>query len=351
MRDTLVRTDGAGRAPDPEAALVDRFAAVARAQLGRVEGLLACRWPLGRRAAERHGVVWTADVRDPEFRKMLRSLARLVSDAEGIHRRLDLSAPDLAELTEAVTMPRRSPWTIEVLIARRFRLEALLLDLGDEKYLRERAAAFYMEPAGAGVRWRTMYPRRVPPLLRGVQGAESEPDAAAVRLTRRMLQQLVAAKHFADVRIRNRNELTLRALRIVAPVVLVASAAFALAIAMVEGDDRVLQMAAAAGALGAALGTLIRVRDDLVPGSQIREFIPFFISQVTVGATSGMLAFLVDQSGIVAIGGDASGLAAVAFALGFTEAAFLRLISRVADLAGGEQPPAGEPVPPRTEDD
>lgn len=328
------RTDN-GHRPDPEAALVDRFAAVARTQIERIEALLACRWPLGRETAERHGVIWSSDVRDPEFRKVLRNLGRLIADAEGIHRRVDLAARDLAELTEAVTLPRRAPWTIEVLLARRFRLEALLIDLGDEKYIRERAAAFYMERRGAGVHWSSMYGRRTPPVLAGIGGPGRGPDADAVAVTRRMLQQLVAAKHFDDVPVRNRNELTLRALRLIAPVVLVASAAFALAIALVEGDDHVLQLAASAGALGAALGILIRVRDDLVPGAQIREFTPFFISQVTVGATAGMLAFLIDRSGILTIGGGASGLAALSFALGFTEAAFLRLIARVADLAGG----------------
>ncbi len=352
MRETLTRRRGEnGHRPDPEAALVDRFAAVARTQIERIEALLACRWPLGRETAERHGVVWSSDVRDPEFRKVLRNLARLISDAEGIHRRVNLTAPDLAELTEAASLPRRAPWTVEVLLARRFRLEALLIDLGDEKYIRERAAAFFMERRGTGLHWSTMYGRRTPPVLTGMGGHGRGPaDPDAVGLTRRMLQQLVAAKHFDDVPVRNRNELSLRALRLIAPVVLVASAAFALAIALVEGDDHVLQLAASAGALGAALGTLIRVRDDLVPGAQIREFTPFFLAQVTVGATAGMLAFLVNRSGIVAIGGGASGLAAVSFALGFTEAAFLRLIARVATLGGGGAAPAGGPAAPRDED-
>jgi hypothetical protein len=345
MRETLTRRRGDnGHRPDPEAALVDRFAAASRAELERIEALLACRWPAGRETAERHGVVWSSDVRDPEFRKVLRSLARLIADAEGIHRRVDLTAPDLAEVTEAISLPRRAPWTIEVLLARRFRLEALLIDLGDEKYIRERAAAFYMERRGVGVRWSTMYGTRTPPVLAGLAGRDGRPDAGEVAQTRRMLQQLVAAKQFDDVPVRNRNELSLRALRLIAPVVLLASAAFALAIALVEGDDNVLQLAASAGALGAALGTLIRVRDDLVPGAQIREFTPFFMAQVTVGATAGMLAFLIDRSGILAIGGGASGLAALSFALGFTEAAFLRLIARVADLAGGA--PGAAPAPP-----
>ncbi|HEX2502699.1 MAG TPA: hypothetical protein VHK00_02060 [Miltoncostaeaceae bacterium] len=335
MPATLQTTTANGtRRPPPAGGRAAPFAAVASAELGRIDGLLGCRWPRGRRSAHQHGVVWSSDVRDPEFRKTLHNLSRLIVDAEGICRRVTLAPSEVAELTEAVSMPRRSPWTLEIVLARRFRLEALLIDLGDEKYLRERAAAFYTERHGQGVRWGTMYPRQVPPILAGSRSGR-RPGPDDVDLTRRMLQQLVAAKQFDDVPVRNRNELTLRALRIIAPVVLLASVAFAIAIADVVPDDRVLQLAAAAGAIGAALGTLIRVRDDLVPGSQIRELVPFFISQVTVGATAGMLAFLVDRSGIVAVGGDASGLAAVAFALGFTEAAFLRLIARVATLAGG----------------
>ena len=54
--------------------------------------------------------------------------------------------------------------------------------------------------------------------------------------------------------------------------------------------------------------------------------------------------FLVDGSGIVEIGGEGNGLAALSFALGFTEAAYLRLIARVANLAGGNG--AVTPTPP-----
>jgi hypothetical protein len=337
-------TNGTSAAPAADAAAA--FAQIADRQLGRVELLLGVRRPMGRRWAKQRGIAWSSDMRDPEFRRILRSIARLIADAEGICRRVPLDRAEMAELTDAVCLPRRTPWTLEVLLARRFRLEALLIDLGDAKYLRERAAAFYTERHGLCVRWTTMYPRRPPPILSGIRRSDGEPDAADVRLTRRMLQQLVAAKQFDDAPIRNSNELTLRALRLIAPVVLLASVAFAIAIALVERDDSVLQAAAAAGAMGAALGTLIKVRDRLVPGSQTRELLPFFIAQVTVGATAGMLTFVLDRSGIVDIGGSASALVALAFAFGFTEAAFLRLIARVADLAGGAGAPPTLPADP-----
>ena len=139
-------------------------------------------------------MVWSSDVRDPEFRKTLRNLSRLIVDAEGICRRVTLAPSEVAELTEAVSMPRRSPWTLEIVLARRFRLEALLIDLGDEKYLRERAAAFYTERHGRGVRWGTMYPRQVPPILAGSRSGR-RPGPEDVDLTRRMQQLNVAANN------------------------------------------------------------------------------------------------------------------------------------------------------------
>jgi hypothetical protein len=342
MSTTQPRTNGRVHAPPPVEG-VEEMVAAARRQLARIDPLFACRRPHAKRCAERYGIPWTPDILDPEYRKTLRNLSRLMADAEGICRRRGLDASQLAELAEAVRLPQRAPLTIEVLLARRFRLEALLIDLGDEKYLRERAAAYWMERDEMRVRWATMYPRRVPPILEGIRRENGRSRDEVAERTRQMLQQLVAAKHYDDIPMRRANELALRALRLIAPVVLLASVAFALAIADVTTADTALQVAAAAGATGAALGTLIKVRDRIVPGVQYQQFLPFFLAQVTVGATAGMLTFLADEAGMITIGGGVSGLAALSFALGFTEAAFLRLIARVGDLAGGGATPTPPP--------
>jgi hypothetical protein len=71
-------------------------------------------------------------------------------------------------------------------------------------------------------------------------------------------------------------------------------------------------------------------------GSQIREFIAFFIGQVMVGAAAGLLVFLVVRGEILRPTGGASGLAALAFSAGFSEAAFLGLIRRLGETVGGK---------------
>jgi hypothetical protein len=335
MRDLLTTANGYDGAPPTSRASGDAFAEAAGAALGYIDLLLGVRLIRGRRQARDRGLALTSDVRDPEFRKNLRTLARLVSHAETLERRACFDERALAELTDALRLPAGARLTTEALLVRRFRLEMLLLEHGDAEYLRERAAAVYWgESPTARVRWRSMYGDQAPPILAGACDGRLAPPGEGVERTRAMLLQLFAAKHYDDVPTRNSNELSLRALRVIAPVVLLASGAFGLAIALVAEQDNWVLVAASAGAIGAALGTLIRVRDHLVSGSQIREFTPFFIAQVAVGVTAGLLAYLVDASGIVTVDGDAHGLAAIAFALGFTEAAFLRLIARVADLAG-----------------
>ena len=88
--------------------------------------------------------------------------------------------------------------------------------------------------------------------------------------------------------------------------------------------------AAAAGATGAALGGLIKLRDQVILGSQIRQFRPFFLGQVVIGAAAGLVTFLVVQAHIITISGPPGvGTAALAFAVGFSEAAFVGLLSRL----------------------
>jgi hypothetical protein len=119
-------------------------------------------------------------------------------------------------------------------------------------------------------------------------------------------------------------------------VLLLAVAAFALAVAGMVSDDQALRAATAAGAAGAALGGLIRLRDEVTGGTQARQFWLFFVGQVLVGAAAGVLTFLIDDGALVAVAGGGAGVAAVAFAVGFSEAAFVGLLARLGgSVAGG----------------
>jgi hypothetical protein len=99
MRETLTRTNGTHRpaaAPDRD----EGFAPVAREQLRRIDWLLGCRGARSRRRClEGAGFEWTADCGDPEFRKNLRILARLIGGAEGICRRRRLPGSVVAQVT------------------------------------------------------------------------------------------------------------------------------------------------------------------------------------------------------------------------------------------------------------
>ena len=102
-----------------------------------------------------------------------------------------------------------------------------------------------------------------------------------------------------------------------------------------DSADQALRAATAAGAAGAALGGLIRLRDEVTGGTQARQFWLFFVGQVLVGVAAGVLTFLIDDGGLVAVAGGAAGVAAVAFAVGFSEAAFVGLLTRLGGSVAG----------------
>jgi hypothetical protein len=95
-------------------------------------------------------VRWTPDITDPEFKKNLKIFHRLVEEAIRIcsgDGRNALQAR-LEELTGLVYLPTDVPLTLNLLLVRRFELERLLLQVGDEEYLRGRAAKLLQRGQG-----------------------------------------------------------------------------------------------------------------------------------------------------------------------------------------------------------
>jgi hypothetical protein len=331
---------------------LDAFRKRAGEQQARVDWLLAIRRrfrvPSTRDAADRAKVKWTADIPDPEFQKNLRIFRRLIRDAVAICERKSTS--DVAtmdeRLSELITLPSDRPLTLKALLGLRFDLERCLIEVGDEEYLASRAADFYCEGPGTIVTWDGLVSKGVlcgpPPLLAAVMpGTPSSVGSQEAELqddpkdqTRRMLAVLIAAKEAEDLPLRGRRELKQEALRIVVPVITLAAILLGVAIAIVEDEVEDVLLAAAAGAAGAALGGLLRLRDDIRLGSQIREFRTFFIGQIVVGVVAGLLVFLVVRGEILSPTGGMSGLAALAFAAGFSEAALLGLIRRLGETVG-----------------
>jgi hypothetical protein len=327
------------------------FVGYALAQQRRVDQLLGdrprrLRLPgTGRAEAADAGGQAGRAVRDPEFRKNLRIFRRLLGEAVELHRRAvagsgrsAASSPVLLRedaLRERTAFPADLAWTLPLLLARRFELEQLLIEVGDREYLRGRLAELYDEGPGTHTTWRGLYGDALPALLPGQpgeSGEDGEPgeDAAGIEVIRARLVRLMRVKEAEDQDHRARWELRRRAALLVLAVLAVVAAAFTLAVAGAVPDDSDLLAAAAAGAAGAALGGLVRLRDEVRLGAQVRQFSPFFLGEVVVGVTAGVVMFLVDHSGIVRVSGAGTGVAALAFVVGFSEAAFIGVLARVA---------------------
>ena len=369
-----------------EVAVGVKFVACALEQQQRIERLLAYaetrRWwpPFRPRQVRAVDVCWSREMGDPEFHKNLRIFGQLVADAAGIYERADTGRGEVeaaarsraiaagaedGELRERIRLPADVPLTLKVLLGRRFDLEQLLLELADREYLTGRLAELYNEEKGTHSTWQSLFGDTYPALLSGpiapaprdsasaqstpaqptvapnrlasteAQGGVASPEDDEVESTRWRLARLMHVKEAEDQTFRVRLELKRRAALLVTWVLAIVAIIFAIAVARVVPEDRELFAAAAAGAAGAGLGGLIRLRDQVNLAAQVRQFRPFFIGQVVIGATAGLVTFLVDQSGIITISGQDTGVAALAFAVGFSEAAFIGLLTRIAPSAGG----------------
>lgn len=311
--------------------------------------------------------------RDPEFVKNLRIFGRLIDGAvdrwaraepiavesEGTRATEINDEPDslagqpdarLARqprareesLCNLVTLPEGFPLTLKVLLGRRFALEQLLIEVGDECYLASRLAELYSEQHATSPTWQDLFGDQVPPLLPGpVHHPQPQPALAAdqIETTRQRLARLMHVKEYEDQYRQARGELLRRTAIMAAVVLSVAVLGFATAVAFLVNYPRAPLAAAAAtaaaGATGAALGGLIKLRDQVYLGSQIRRFRPFFLGQVVIGAAAGLVTFLVVQAHIITISGPPGvGAAALAFAVGFSEAAFVGLLGRLTGAVG-----------------
>jgi hypothetical protein len=298
----------------------------------------------GRRDTGEEPTLRSPDAGDAEFVKNLQIFLRLVVDADALFLRAahGLSGDPaqaaavtgrVEELRQRITLPTEVPITLELLLARRFELERLLIELGDGAYLAGRLADLYDERPGTVSTWRSLYGDELPALLPGGVTRQPEtlrpPGPDEVEATRERLARLIHVKESQAQAVKARWALKARVTGPTILVLLLAVAAFAVAVAGMVADDRALWSAAAAGAAGAALGGLIRLRDEVTLGTQARQFWLFFVGQVLVGTAAGVLTFLVDEGGLVAVAGGGAGVAAVAFAVGFSEAAFVGLLTRL----------------------
>jgi hypothetical protein len=95
-------------------------------------------------------------------------------------------------------------------------------------------------------------------------------------------------------------------------------------------DDVLLT--AFAGAVGATVSGTYKLRDELVRGSELREFSPAIVVQPLLGAAAALFVLLILESGMVEFAGteDWAKRGVVGFIAGFSEPFFLGVVRRVA---------------------
>jgi hypothetical protein len=303
------------------------FLAEAKRQESRVDELLTAR----RTQDVREEQIRSVDITDPELKKNLRTFRRLITGAVGLcerARRTDdgMLVSRVAELKHRIRLPSDKPLTLPLLLTHRFALEQVLAELGDETYLRTRAAELFAEPPGSNATWGTLF-KSGPPLF--VDGQPAPPEALGT--TRAMVAELLAAKEALDLPLRARRELKERILiRYVLPAVVISAIAFGLTIVLTGMlPPQTLAVSVTAAVTGAVLGRLLKLRDEVTRGSQVREFTSLFFAQAAVGLITGLfVSVAADQLKLLDVS-TRNGLATISFAAGFSEAAFLGLVSKI----------------------
>jgi len=261
-------------------------------------------------------------LRDPEARKNIEILAARLSDAIDLNRRQPLRRSVTKRLAELLCELRES-LCLETLLDTRRSIELLLLGRADLPLLRQRTAEEYAEEETTLLSWRQLYGADLPELL---NDSLESPSKQAENSTRQRLRRLVAARFELYRPLRARRRLRTIYLWYIAPVLLFTGILFGFAIGT---RAQVVLLAAAAGAAGAALSGLLKFRDEVKLGAQVREFLGFYLMQVGVGAVFGLFVDLFFATGWLKLTPNPAGIGVVAFAAGFSEPFALGIVSRI----------------------
>jgi hypothetical protein len=277
---------------------------------------------------------------DPELRKALGVIQTRLSETR---RLLGLpasngTAGNDAALRELESLVERDPTTLDIDGAWELSgaLKRLNLRLGDKEFLTSRLE-YEQRRASAAKQWHGWnihfdgdeLVRLVDTFRRRVATAADQ-SRAIDRLTFLYLQREEAGR---DRRARAAlKRLYLSRLWIV---LLVLLAGFGVAINVATNWTiwEAVVLTVCAGGLGSALSGVFKVRDQLVQLDELRSFWPAMRIQPLIGASGGLILFLVLQSHVVSLGAVSNGFSGrglIAFAAGFSEPFFIGIVQRVA---------------------
>jgi hypothetical protein len=194
--------------------------------------------------------------------------------------------------------------------------------------LRQRTAAEYAEQEATLPTWRGFYGPEPPDIL-GDRAIDESNEVVAV--TRARLHRLVAAGFWLYRPLRARRTLRIRAVTVLGPVLVLAGAGLGVALWQARVAGWTVVLAAAAGLTGAALSGFIKFRDEVRLGAQVRQFMPFYLVQLTVGAVFGLLVVLVVAAGWLTSETNTAVIGIISFAAGFSEPFAVGLVTKVAE--------------------
>src|SRR5690242_4988840 len=256
---------------------------------------------------------WDRRQRNPELAKALSLIQAYVGEARNLLDLSDAEAPlRTADVRERLRdLLARDVKNLSIDSARELanQLKRELLLLGDVSYVwtqLEYEAQRDTKP-NKWHRWSDhLAPAKLDALLEArTKGPIERPTHVEAVRSLRLLYELRAE---AGLERRARAAQKCQYLTMLIPILLMLQ--FALAAAIYEvgrtGMWKQIALAGSAGALGAALSGIFRVRDRLVELDDLRSFWPAMRIQPLIGATAGLVTLLVLESGAVRVGTDAA---------------------------------------------
>lgn len=299
----------------------------------------------------RHGVTrprdpfapdyWAPRRPNPELAKALAFVQRYVAEARNLldldDERAPLRTADVRERLRDLLHRDVDKLSIDSAWELANELKRELVVLGDVPYVWAQLE-YEAERDKKPNKWHRWSDHFAPAKLRALIAARSNGTVdEAVHLDAvRSLRKLYGIRAEEGLERRTRAEQKCRYLTALIPFLVFSLMALSASIHEVAGAGvwREIALAASAGALGATLSGIFRVRDRLVELDDLRSFWPAMRIQPLIGAAAGLVTLFVLESGAVDLSAGATApwaaLALFTFAAGFSEAFFLGLVERVA---------------------
>jgi hypothetical protein len=277
--------------------------------------------------------------RDPELRKLLARLFVACEEAVRLEQQNALTPAAKVRL-EAQLEGDPAALSLDSALEVVDTVDQILISQGDATYLCKQVAAEYGRAPGSTtvVTWRTLYGPEKPAALKAF---ESGAPVAELELSQGR-NRLAALRHRrSDVYRLQRTRMRLKAqhLWMLAPVLLLLVVTMGIALGARGERPAQIVLAASAGAVGATLSGLFKLRDQIEHISALRAFTPAIVVQPIVGAASALFVGLVLDAGLLDVGkGAGAAWPALGFAAGFSEPMLLGIVGRVAAIGEQQEP-------------